>query len=141
MKPLLCAFLWLLPFGSLCEPVWAEPFNPETFVPVCWEQAPGSKYWHPCVVQVFIDKGYIEQRHLAWMDAAQDAAMNNSCLATMDAAMRAMEPFLLPPGSTVTMTKDGYSVETWYRKHPLKKLFEAHEQWDRAKRACWKGQP
>lgn len=24
MKPMLCAFLFLLPYGSLCEPVWAE---------------------------------------------------------------------------------------------------------------------
>lgn len=25
MKALCCAFLWMLPYGMLCEPVWAEP--------------------------------------------------------------------------------------------------------------------
>lgn len=118
MKTLLTCTLFLL----LCAPVGAEMYEFYTYTDCVVSTGKNEKpmVGTPCKV-------------------TRTAITPDPCLAQLEAAMRAMDKFLLPPGSVVNIrVGGGYSVETWYRKHPLEKLMKAHEQWDAAKTTCWR---
>lgn len=121
MKPLLCAFLWLLPFCSLCDPVWASEMKP------CTKNMTVLPPEGCEVTGTWSHRGGTLLEYNTWLDHR-----NASCLAQMEAAMRAMEPFL----------SNGIAVKADDPEYAKKVTSQSpvFVQWLNAKRACW-GQP
>lgn len=73
---------------------------PETWVPICWEKPPGGSYYLPCAVDELIKKGWLEQRHVAWLERAQEVSVETQfpggarCFAKMEAALDKMENYI-----------------------------------------------
>ena len=136
MKPLLYAFLFLLPYGSLCEPVWAEtkPLATSPLVPGC------GKDNELCMelVQPKPDTA----PSLQMLIAGEEAPNPLVCLATMEAAMKAMEPFN-PMLSYLRGAVDALESTNALRTNLpeiqayRKRTNNAQQQWDAAK-ACWR---
>lgn len=139
MKTILLSMCLLL---SLAGGAWGTEklYVPDTWVPVCWEKAPGSPYWHPCAEDILVKNGWIEQRHLAWFDRAQEVAAQSydPCLATMEAAMRAMDIWIAREHEFTLGTDHRYHATIQAARYQMRdEVIPALTQWDQAK-ACWK---
>jgi hypothetical protein len=120
---------------------------PDTWVPACWEKPPGGKYYHPCAADVLIQKGWIEQRHLAWLERAQEVANDTQlpggarCFARMEAAMRAMDKFIpLKIGKGKYDTGPTWSLFDVFTDAQEQDYERAVKLWNSAK-ACWQEPP
>jgi hypothetical protein len=116
MKQLLCAFLLVLLCVALGEPAWAEvdPNNGCTVTQV----KPNQIMWSDCPPLL------PAKPSLKVLMAGEEAPNPLVCLATMEQAMRAMEPWI----------RLGKTLE--YKE--VDKYVAAWDQWKAAKGECWR---
>ena len=125
MKIILCPVLFSLSYGYLCEPAWAAD-SPVTMSP----GGDASPFQYTRSGSIKIDKASFDAMLKDYPEAKLRVLLtDDSCLAKMEAAMRAMDLYLNP--------HDGDSF-------PLEWLAlvtrERWVLWQSVKRDCW-GQP
>lgn len=120
MKTLLTLFLLLLAVATGEAAGQKEPSYP----PTCWIQPYGQALWFPCGSEgESLDKGRIVGM------ASTPEEKIQQCYQRMEAAMRAMEPFI--------PHDHGAFMEQLTLKN-IEPFKAASKQWEAVKRECWR---